>query len=42
MKFMVKTFPTIWALGWWRLVSFNNKVIEFKIFLGPFVFTWWR
>lgn len=43
MKFMVNTFWTIWALGWWRVTSFQGKTIELKLFFGPFVFTlWWR
>lgn len=33
---------TIWALGYHRVVSFQGKTIDLKIFLGPLVITMWR
>lgn len=42
MNFKYQCFWTIWALGFHRIKSFQNKTIELKIFLGPLVLTWWR
>lgn len=43
-KFNIKyrLFWTIWAIGYHRITSFQNKTIEFQLFIGPLVVTWWR
>jgi len=42
MKRMYKTYWTIWAIGYHRIPDFRNETIEFKIFIGPLVITFWR
>ena len=37
-----KAFWTIWAIGFYAPKDFRGKLYEFKIFLGPFVWTWFR
>lgn len=41
-NYKFKPFWTIWAIGWYRTVSFQGKTIELKIFAGPVVLTMWR
>lgn len=41
-KHKIRLFWTIWAIGWHRQKTFNHKTIEFQVFLGPMVITFWR
>lgn len=41
MNMKVRWFWTVWAIGWWRVKSFQGKTIEAKVFIGPAVITWW-
>ena len=44
MKFKnrkIRVFWTIWAIGYNRQRSYNRKTIEFQLFIGPVVITWW-
>lgn len=42
MNRKIRLFWTIWALGWNRVKTFQGKTIEFQLFVGPVVITWWR
>lgn len=41
-NFMIKNYWTIWAIGWHRIVDFQGKTNELKLFIGPTVITFWR
>ena len=42
MSCKIKVFWTIWAIGWHRVKTYAGKTIDFKLFIGPLVITWWR
>lgn len=42
MQRKVRFFWTIWAFGWYRTRSYAGKTIEFQLFIGPAVITFWR
>ena len=37
----IRVFWAIWAIGYNRQRSYNRKTIEFQLFIGPVVITWW-
>lgn len=38
----VRIFWTIWAIGWYAQRTYTGKIIEFQLFLGPLIITWWN
>jgi len=42
MNRKIRFFWTIWAIGWRHQKAYTGKTIEFQLFIGPAVITWWR
>lgn len=41
-NFKYRTYWTIWAFGWRHVRSWQGRITELQIFVGPLVLTWWR
>lgn len=40
--YKLKTWWTIWAIGFYTIRDSSNRVVELKIFVGPVVLTMWK
>lgn len=38
----MRTFWTIWAIGYHRIKDFRGQTSELQLFIGPAVLTLWR